>query len=88
MASLTIHNLDDETKQGLRFRAAAHGVSMEQEARTILRDAVRSPIKAGRTEDSGANWYRSLRQLIEPYGGFELDIPSRSKDMRELPSFD
>jgi len=88
MASLTIRNLDDEIKQGLRYRAAANGVSMEQEVRTILRDAIQSPKKAGPHEDSGATWYRSLRQLVEPYGGFELDIPPRGKDMREPPSFD
>lgn len=88
MASLTIRNLEDEVKQGLRFRAARHGVSMEQEVRTILRDAVQSPKEDGATEDSGASWYRSLRQLVEPYGGFELDIPPRGKDMREPPSFD
>lgn len=88
MASLTIRNLDDEIKQGLRYRAATNGVSMEQEARTILRDAIRSPKEAEQHESSGANWYRSLRQLVEPYGGFELDIPPRNKDMREPPSFD
>jgi plasmid stability protein len=88
MASLTIRNLDDEIKQGLRYRAATNGVSMEQEARAILRDAIQSSDKARRHDDSGANWYRSLRQLVEPHGGFELDIPPRSKDMRKPPSFD
>jgi plasmid stability protein len=88
MASLTIRNLDDEIKQGLRYRAASNGVSMEQEARAILRDAIQSPKEAGRHEDSGANWYRSIRQLVEPYGGFELELPPRSKDVREPPSFD
>jgi len=38
MATLTIRNLDDEVKRALRRRAADHGVSMEQEARTILRE--------------------------------------------------
>ncbi|MBN9242999.1 MAG: plasmid stabilization protein [Mesorhizobium sp.] len=88
MASLTIRNLDDEIKQGLRYRAATNGVSMEQEARAILRDAIRSPEKARQREEPEENWYQSLRQLVEPYGGFELDIPPRSKSMREPPSFD
>lgn len=36
MASLTIRQIDDDTKQKLRERAARKGVSMEQELRTIL----------------------------------------------------
>ena len=39
MASLTIRKLEDELKQRLRLRAARHGRSMEDEARTILREA-------------------------------------------------
>jgi phosphopantothenoylcysteine decarboxylase/phosphopantothenate--cysteine ligase len=39
MASLTIRKLDDQLKQRLRLRAAKHGRSMEDEARTILRQA-------------------------------------------------
>jgi phosphopantothenoylcysteine decarboxylase/phosphopantothenate--cysteine ligase len=38
MASITIRGLDDELKQRLRLRAARNGRSMEDEARTILRD--------------------------------------------------
>jgi len=40
MATLTIRNVDDAIKQALRIRAAQHGVSMEEEARRILRDAL------------------------------------------------
>ena len=40
MASITIRNLDDRTKERLRMRAASHGRSMEEEARSILRSAV------------------------------------------------
>lgn len=44
MATLTIRNLDDEIKRALRRRAADHGVSMEQEVRTILREvALKKP---------------------------------------------
>jgi phosphopantothenoylcysteine decarboxylase/phosphopantothenate--cysteine ligase len=39
MASLTIRQLDEETKTQLRLRAAENGRSMEDEARTILRQA-------------------------------------------------
>lgn len=40
MAALTIRNVDNLTKQALRIRAAQHGVSMEEEARQILRGAL------------------------------------------------
>ncbi len=36
MASITIRNLDDTTKEKLRLRAAAHGRSMEEEVRLLL----------------------------------------------------
>jgi phosphopantothenoylcysteine decarboxylase/phosphopantothenate--cysteine ligase len=39
MASITIRRLDDDLKTRLRMRAARHGRSMEDEARTILHGA-------------------------------------------------
>ena len=44
MAALTIRNVDDAIKAALRLRAAQRGVSMEEEARTILREVL-SPSK-------------------------------------------
>ena len=41
MTSLTIRNLDGATKQRLQMRAARHGVSMEEEVRRILKEALR-----------------------------------------------
>ena len=41
MPTITVRKLDEETKQALRERAAAHGVSMEEEARRILIESVR-----------------------------------------------
>ncbi|HQY08229.1 MAG: plasmid stabilization protein [Leptothrix sp. (in: Bacteria)] len=40
MGMLTIRNVDDELKAGLRLRAAQAGCSMEEAARRILREAV------------------------------------------------
>ena len=37
MGSLTLRNIDDSLKAGLRMRAAANDRSMEEEARQILR---------------------------------------------------
>ncbi len=42
MASITIRQLDEEVKRGLRLRAARNGRSMEDEARSILRSASRA----------------------------------------------
>jgi phosphopantothenoylcysteine decarboxylase/phosphopantothenate--cysteine ligase len=39
MASITIRQLDDQLKRQLRLRAASNGRSMEDEVRTILREA-------------------------------------------------
>jgi phosphopantothenoylcysteine decarboxylase/phosphopantothenate--cysteine ligase len=39
MASLTVRQLDEKLKKRLRLRAARHGRSMEDEVRTILREA-------------------------------------------------
>ena len=43
MATLTIRNLSDDVKNGLRVRAARHGRSMEAEARELLAAAVSEP---------------------------------------------
>ena len=40
MASLSIRKLEDETIQRLRIRAAENQVSMEEEVRRILREAL------------------------------------------------
>ena len=39
MATLTIRNVPDHVKQALRERAAANGVSMEEELRRIVADS-------------------------------------------------
>ncbi len=42
MAMITIRNLDDEIKTRLRIAAASHNRSMEEEARAILREALKN----------------------------------------------
>lgn len=58
MASITIRNLDDSIKAKLRLQAAEHGLSMEQEAREILRNSLSpdaDPINEARSVDSIAS---------------------------------
>lgn len=83
MATLTIRNLDNETKQALQHRAVSHGVSMEQEARTILDAAV----KTGRKEAKEESLYDAIRRLVEPHGGFDIELPAR-EPMRDPPTFE
>jgi len=45
--SLGVRKLDEETLSRLRIRAATHGVSMEEEARRILKEAVSAPARLG-----------------------------------------
>jgi plasmid stability protein len=81
VASITIRGLDDSVKTKLRVRAAQHGRSMEEEARTILRAAL------AETSSEPTNVYEAIRRRIEPLGGVELDIPPREMG-REPPTFD
>ena len=80
MASITIRNLDNDVKTRLRIRAAAHGRSMEEEARVILREAIERP--AG-----PANLARAIRARFASLGGVELELPPR-QPMREPPRFE
>ena len=53
MASITIRQLDEALKRRLRLRAARNGRSMEDEARTILRNAAALDDKAQLEESQG-----------------------------------
>lgn len=82
MATMTIRNLDDEVKSRLRVRAAQHGRSMEEEARSILRAALAADAQA----NSGAALLADIRALVESFGGITLDIPPREAQ-RDPPDF-
>ena len=88
MASLSIRNIEDEIKYELRVQAASHGVSMEEEARVILKEALIKKRDSKPANAPGENWYQSIRKLVEENGGFDLEIPPRGKGMREPPSFE
>src|SRR6516164_5694722 len=70
MASITIRQLDDDLKRRLRLRAARNGRSMEDEARTILRDA--ASLEAGRIEARA-----EAPQRAAPRGRVVADAPAR-----------
>jgi len=68
MASITIRNLEENTKRKLKIRAAQNGRSMEQEAREILNGALKSaPPKRG------ANLAEAIHRRFARFGGVELE---------------
>lgn len=75
MANLSIRKLDDDTISRLRIRAAHHRVSMEEEARRILRQAVTTPKRLG---DLSV-------QFFGAGSGVELELPEHTP--HEPPSF-
>jgi plasmid stability protein len=81
MASITIRRLEDSTKQRLRVRASKNGRSMEEEARQILKVALREKAVPE------VSLYESIRRIIDPLGGVRLpDVPRGP--MRPPPNFD
>jgi antitoxin FitA len=78
VATILIRNLDDRTKDQLRLRAARHKRSMEDEARSILRNAL----------SDEARRHPPLAQAIanrfKPLGGVDLEVPAR-EPIREPP---
>lgn len=67
MANLSVRKLDEETMACLRARAARHGVSMEEEVRRILKQAVAAPDRIGEL---------ALR-VFGPRHGIDLELPER-----------
>lgn len=78
MATLTIRNLNDDTKAKLRQLAASRGHSMEEEARRILNRAVEQSEQKGLAT--------RISKIFAEIGGVELDIPERSP-IRQPPDF-
>ena len=67
MASLTIRNLEEATKRKLKVRAAMHGHSMEQEAREILKGALKSAPK------KQVNLGEAIHRRFARLGGVDLE---------------
>lgn len=65
MANLSIRKLDEDVFSRLRVLASTHGVSMEEEVRQILKQAVTQQIKLG----------DMALQLFGEEQGVELELP-------------
>ncbi|MCX7693335.1 FitA-like ribbon-helix-helix domain-containing protein [Tepidimonas taiwanensis] len=80
MSALTVRNLDDAVKARLRVRAARHGVSMEEEVRRILREAVAN-------EPGTATLGQRLKSRFEPAASADFAVPAR-RAPRTPPAWD
>lgn len=69
MPSLSVRKLDDRVYEQLRVRAAKHGVSMEEEARLIISQAVTVPERISDV----------FRKYFGYDNGINLDIPNQRK---------
>ena len=78
MASMTIRNLDDSLKRKLRIRAAEHGISMEEEAREILRAAL------SQEEAESPGLSSQIHRRFAEIGGVDLQLPERDS-VRQPP---
>ncbi len=83
MTTVTISNIDDALAQRLAARAAAHGRSVEAEAKDILSNALCGDVP-DRVPD---NLYDAIRAIVEPIGGIELELELR-QPVREPPRFE
>ena len=90
MATITVRNLDENTKRLLRIRAAANGRSMEEEARKVLQAAV-----SGTAEPQGfgeasqpvtLSWVDRVVARFAEVGGVDLELPP-SQPARLPPDF-
>lgn len=79
MGSLTLRNIDDSLKAGLRMRAAANDRSMEEEARQILRQSLLR-------KKSSVGIGTRISQRFAAAGGIDLPEAVRSAPHRP-PAF-
>lgn len=83
MTSLTVRNLDESVKAGLRLRAARHGWSMEQEVRHILQLAVSGGLEVSR----GPGFAERVNRRFQGLGADDLSLPTRQAP-RAVPDLD
>ena len=84
MSSITVRNLEEHIKTGLRLRAARHGWSMEQEVRSILQQALASDEASASAPSSFAE---RIQQRFAQLDASDLPIPER-QPARTPPAFD
>ena len=81
MTVLTVRNLDDETRAGLKELGVEHGRSMEAEARAILADAVRAQRKPPVARGLGT-------RIHELFAGLDWEGVERQAQQARAASFE
>ena len=74
MANLSIRKLDDKVYEQLRMRSLQHSISMEEEVRQIITQAVAAPDKIGDV----------FKNFFGKKNGVDLTLEIR-RDMPHLP---
>ena len=77
MSTITIRNLPDDLKTRLRLAAAAHGHSMEEEVRAILRRVLTA------RPASGTGLGDRIHARFAKLGGVEMELPTRRARVRK-----
>ncbi len=83
MAQLLVRRIDDDVKQRLQERARRHGVSMEEEARAILRAELLKP-ESGQERLLGTR----IAELFRDIPGNDEPLPELADQPIEPASFD
>lgn len=82
MAQLIVRNIDEDVKARLKRLAEAHGHSMEEEVRQILREAA-----LGKTGEEFGLGTRIAR-LFEGVGLEEGELPTLPRQEPRIPEFE
>lgn len=78
MATVTIRNIPDKTKETLRIRAAQSGVSLESYLRQILKQA------SGATPSKPTGILHLGEQYFGSKNGIDIELPERKSKRRSV----
>ena len=78
MSAISVRRIEPELHAWLHEQAAAHGVSMEEEVRRVLR-AAREAAEATRREEEQARWDALFARAVKPPPG----APTSTEMLRE-----
>jgi plasmid stability protein len=84
MAQLIVRNIEDDVKNRLAERARRHGHSMEQEVRTILREAVDADQSKFDEIDMGSR----LSAFFARHGFEDIEINELKDEQARPAAFD
>ena len=77
MSTITVRNLDPEIVSALKARSAAHGRSMEAEARDILASVLGPDSRLGLGS-----------RIRDRFAGLDFVVPERNRELPRVVDFD